>query len=218
MLCDFIRLKNINPLKCTKTMAKVKENIEEHRNELLNYLLKLAPKTPDHELRELVNEFKTHKFPKKEIILEAGDFSDSVYFVYKGLVRIYYEKEGKEITNWFIKENMMFAATYSILTGEKNYSNYETLEDTYVLRIKYTVLESYYEKYHSLEHLGRKIIEAYYGAFMKKTFDVLFLSAEERYHLFIKDNNDLLSRLPLRYIASFLGITQETLSRLRAKH
>jgi hypothetical protein len=53
---------------------------------------------------------------------------------------------------------------------------------------------------------------------MKKTFDVLFLSAEERYHLFIKDNNDLLNRIPLRYIASFLGITQETLSRLRAKH
>ena len=50
-----------------------------------------------------------------------------------------YIKEEKEITNWFIKENMMFAATYSILTGEKNYSNYETLEDTFVLKIKYNL-------------------------------------------------------------------------------
>ena len=52
---------------------------------------------------------------------------------------------------------------------------------------------------------------------MKKTYDLLYLSAEERYHLFIKENNDLLNRVPLKYIASFLGITQETLSRMRAK-
>lgn len=199
-------------------MNKLENNLEEFRIELLNYLLKLAPKTPVSELRELVDEFSTYKFPKKEIILEAGDFSDSVYFIYKGLVRIYYVKEDKEITNWFIKENMMFAATYTILTGEKNFTNYETLEDTYVLKIKYSVLEYYYEKYHSLEHLGRKIIEAYYGVFMKKTSDVLFLSAEERYHLFVKDHSDLLNRIPLRFVASYLGITQETLSRLRSKN
>ena len=53
---------------------------------------------------------------------------------------------------------------------------------------------------------------------MKKTYDVLFLSAEERYQLFVKDHGDLLNRVPLRFVASFLGITQETLSRLRAKH
>jgi CRP-like cAMP-binding protein len=133
-------------------------------------------------------------------------------------VRIYYVKEEKEITNWFIQENMMFAATYSILTGQPNYSSYETLEETHVLKIKYAVLESFYTRYHSLEHMGRKLIQAYYGAFMKKTFDVLFLSAEERYHLFVKDHADLLNRVPLRYVASYLGITQETLSRLRSKH
>jgi CRP-like cAMP-binding protein len=199
-------------------MIKRKENIEEYRDKLLTYFLRLEPTTVLSELTELVEQFSFAKFSKKEIILQAGEFSDTVYFVYEGLVRIYYTKEDKEITNWFIKENMMFAATYSILTGEPNYSNYETLEDTYVLKIKYSVLESFYAKYHSLEHLGRKLIEAYYGAFMKKTFDVLFLSAEERYHIFEKDQHDLLNRIPLRYIASYLGITQETLSRLRAKH
>ena len=199
-------------------MSKTRQNIDEHRNELKKYLLYLYPDTNLNELTELVEQFSLDKFDKKQMILQAGDFSDTVYFVYEGLVRIYYTKEDKEITNWFIKENMMFAATYSILTGEANYSNYETLEDTYVLKLKYNVLESFYAKYHSLEHLGRKIIEAYYGAFMKKTFDVLFLSAEERYSLFVKDHADLLNRVPLRYVASYLGITQETLSRLRSKY
>jgi len=199
-------------------MNKIKENVDDYRQQLQSYLLRLDPSTPINELSELVEQFSIDKFSKKQMILQAGDYSDTVYFVFDGLVRIYYVKEDKEITNWFIKENMMFAATYSILTGQPNYSNYETLEDTYVLKLKYSVLESYYEKYHSLEHIGRKLIEAYYGSFMKKTFDVLFLSAEERYQIFAKDNTDLLNRVPLKHIASYLGITQETLSRLRAKY
>ncbi len=199
-------------------MSKPKINIEEIRSQLKKCFLVLYPNAGLEELTELVNEFSIDNFHKKQMILEAGDHSDNVYFVYKGLVRIYYIKEEKEITNWFIKENMMFAATYSILTGEKNYSNYESLEETVVLKIKYSILESYYAKYHSLEHLGRKIIESYYGFFMRRAYDVMFLSAEERYQIFVNDHNDLLNRVPLRYIASYLGITQETLSRLRAKH
>lgn len=193
-------------------------NIEEYHNLLKEYFLKLSPTVDLAALDDLVKEFRPDTFSKKQIILKAGDFSDNVYFIVNGLVRIYYVKEGKEITNWFIKENMLFAATYSVLTGKPNYSNYEALEDCVVLKIKYSTLESYYSKNHSLEHLGRKLIESYYGTFMKKTFDVLFLSAEERYTIFVKEHEDLLNRVPLRHIASFLGITQETLSRLRSKH
>ena len=199
-------------------MNKPKINIEEYRERLVNYFLKLAPDTNIQELKELVGHFSIHQFYKKEIILSAGESSDMVYFVCEGLIRIYYIKEDKEISNWFIKENMIFASTYSILTGDKNFNNYEALEDSVVLKITYTELENFYSKYHSLEHLGRKLIEAYYGAFMKRMFDVLFLSAEERYHLFLKDHDDLINRMSLRYVASYLGITQETLSRLRAKH
>lgn len=193
-------------------------NMDHYRQQLKLYFMKLSADTVQSELDELIQQFSYEVLPKKELLLEAGQSSDTVYFICKGLVRIYYVKEEKEITNWFIQENMMFAATYSILTGQPNYSCYETLEETHVLKIKYAVLESFYTRYHSLEHMGRKLIQAYYGAFMKKTFDVLFLSAEERYHLFVKDHADLLNRVPLRYVASYLGITQETLSRLRSKH
>lgn len=193
-------------------------NMDHYRQQLKLYFMKLSADTVQSELDELIQQFSYEVLPKKELLLEAGQSSDTVYFICKGLVRIYYVKEEKEITNWFIQENMMFAATYSILTGQPNYSSYETLEETHVLKIKYAVLESFYTRYHSLEHMGRKLIQAYYGAFMKKTFDVLFLSAEERYHLFVKGHADLLNRVPLRYVASYLGITQETLSRLRSKH
>ncbi len=193
-------------------------NLTEARQQLKNYFLSIYPSCSSEPLDELIEQFTFQKFDKKQLIIKEGETSDAVFFILEGLVRIYYVKEDKEITNWFIKENMLFASTYSILTGNQNYSNYEAIEDSLVLTIKYAVLESFYAKYHQLEYLGRKIVEKYYGTFMKKTYDVLFLSADERYHIFVKEHYDILNRVPLKYIASFLGITQETLSRLRAKY
>ena len=198
-------------------MKKSIPNTDELRAQLKDYLIQLAPETNKSQLDELVAEFKPNVFPKKYFLLEAGEFSENIYFICSGLVRNYYIKEGKEISHWISKENSLLAAAYSIATGDKNFINYESLEETTVLQIKYSTLLSYYAKYHSLEHLGRRIVELYYAAFMQNSYNVLFLSAEERYEQFKKENEDLLNRVPLRIIASFLGITQETLSRLRAK-
>ena len=198
--------------------SAIPEDLNMQRNNLRNCLLQVAPNTNLDELNELVEQFTLHKFSKNELIYKAGGTSDTFYFIYKGLLRIYYTKEEKEITNLFVTENQMIMGAYNIITGNKNYSNYEAFEETYVLKINYDLLESFYLKYHSLEHLGRKLIELYYTTFMKKTYDVLFLSAEERYHIFLKENADLLNRIPLRFIASYLGIKQETLSRMRSKY
>ncbi len=189
-----------------------------YQQHLREYLLKISPDTPLNELEELIQCFAIEKYAKNTILLPAGVNNNTVYFMGKGLVRIFYEKDGKEITNWLLEENSMFAPTYSILSGDTNYFTYQLLENSHLLKIDYAVWESYYSKYHAIERLGRRLISAYYGAFMRKTVDVLFLSAEERYQLFIKEHQSLLNRVPLRHIASYLGITQETLSRIRAKY
>ena len=198
-------------------MKKEFIDINDARNQLRSYFISCTPEINLNDLNELLQEFTLHQFSKKEKIILAGEGSSTFYFVCKGLIRIYYEKEEKEITNYFIKENMVFAVS-AHLSGKKNINNYEASEDTTVLRINLALLESYFTKSHSLEHLARKLIETNYGAFMKKTHDVLFLSAEERYDKFLNEHSDLINRLPLRIIASYLGITQETLSRLRSKY
>ena len=108
----------------------VNKQIDVYREQLKNYFLYLNPTCVPAELNELVNEFQLMAYPKHHILLKAGENSDMVYFICKGLVRIYYIKENKEITNWFIKENMMSTPIYSILTGENNFNNYVTIEDT----------------------------------------------------------------------------------------
>ena len=181
-------------------------NIDEYKNHLKKYFLNVVPETNPDALNELLEHFTFERFAKKQLNLLLNQLA------VKDI------KEDKEITNLLVPENTIVIGAYSIITGEKNYSNYEAFEETYVLKLNYAVLESFYGKYHSLEHLGRLLVEKYYTAFMKKTYDVLFLSAEERYQIFIKDHSELINRVPLRYIALYLGITQETLSRLRAKY
>ena len=72
-------------------------------------------------------------------------------------------------------------------------------------------------KYHEIEYLGRKIVEKYYATFLISNYNKLFLSADERYDVFIRERAAVMNRVPLRHIASHLGVKPETLSRLRAK-
>lgn len=199
-------------------MKKSVEKLEHYKDQIRAFFLRLAPDTPLDQLNQLIDEFSFEVFPKKKMIITSGESSDMVYFICEGLVRIYYIKEGKEITNWFLKENNAFAATYYVLTGKENEYFYEALERTAVMKVRYPVLESYYAKYHALEHLGRKLIEQYYVMFIKRSNEVCFMSAEEKYDSFLRDHAEIMNRVSLRNIASYLGISQETLSRLRARH
>lgn len=116
--------------------------IEERQQQLRQYLLQLAPDTNKEEIDQLVARFRMATYAKNQLILKAGEFSDDFSFICKGLVRIYYVK-GKEITNWFMKEDMILVPGYTVMTGHTNIMNFIALEDTYVLKIKYSELESF---------------------------------------------------------------------------
>lgn len=181
-----------------------------------NYLFNLFNIEREH-LKILTNAFRLRAYDKKKVIITETQNSESVFFIIKGLIRIYYNKSDKEITTWFLSENDFFMSAYHVFTKNDNYSNYETLEETIVLESTYEEMEYIYSKYSILEHLGRKLVEAYYSRFMIDTYNVMFLSAEERYEIFLKEYSSIFERVSLKHIASYLGISQETLSRIRAK-
>lgn len=172
---------------------------------------------PKYQLEEFVSLFTYESFKKNEIIIPPNTFNNKFYFMLSGLVRIYYVAEDKEITSDFKEPNSFFVNGYTLFTGLPNIDFHETLEDTECLSADYDEIEQLSKKYHPIEHLGRKMVESYYAEYLKTNYNRLFLSADERFDIFVQERGNLMNRVLLRHVASHLGIKPETLSRLRSK-
>ena len=195
---------------------KIAHDIELYRNRLRNLITYFAD-IPAFQMDEFLSVFALEKYPKKSVIIPPASENNKLYFIISGLVRIYYQAEGKEITSDFKEENSFFTNGYTLFTKLPNIDYHVALEDTVCLAADYKSIELLSSKYHEIEYLGRKIVEKYYSTFLISNYNKLFLSADERYDVFIRERAAVMNRVPLRHIASHLGVKPETLSRLRAK-
>lgn len=155
---------------------------------------------------------------KGTLLLREGSFCKKIYFLAKGLVRGFYYREGKELTSWFGLENDALTSLSAFIQQKTSKENIEILEDSILYSLTYTQLQELYEKYPEFNRSGRMLIEKYYIELEEHTLSLQFDSATERYQKLLYQQNHLLQRVPLKYIASYLGISQETLSRIRAKN
>ncbi|MDR2955118.1 MAG: Crp/Fnr family transcriptional regulator [Prevotella sp.] len=160
-------------------------------------------------------QFLTKK--KGSFIIKKGQIVSNLFIVEKGLIRSFYNKEEQEITVWFGYENIPFAAIASIYSNQASHETIQCLEDSVFQYISEKDLYDLYEKYPEVNTIGRKIAEEYCILLDERAFSFQTKSAEERYDALIKNEPEIIKRAPLGYIASYLGITQETLSRIRRK-
>jgi CRP-like cAMP-binding protein len=169
----------------------------------------------DSELDVVLNHFVNKNFKKKTVLIETGKVSDEVYFILKGCIRLFCLKEGEELSTYFFTENM-FAGTYdSFISRKPTQIAMEALEDTEVLSLSYKSLEKLYEVFPKMNEFIRKSIEERFVKLHDLFTSYLLNSPEERYLNLIKERPDLLKRIPQHQIASFLGITPVSLSRIR---
>jgi len=140
-----------------------------------------------------------------------------MYFLEEGLVRGYYNLEGREITHWFAFENDFFTSFHSFITHQPAVESLQFLEDSCTWRISKDRLERLCQNHHELERLLRIAYEKYYLRLEERFVNAQFRSATERYQDLLHQMPHIIQRIPLGYIASYLGITQETLSRIRRK-
>ena len=153
---------------------------------------------------------------KKTRLLNAGETSNMIYFINVGAARVYYlDKEGTEITSWFLFENELLISVYSFFTGQPGFEYIETLEDCTFITLRREKLNQLYEKYLEFNFIGRKLTEYYYIRNEIQANELRMLTAKQRYQQLLTNNPKLLNRVSLGYIASYLGISQETLSRIR---
>lgn len=182
---------------------------------LLNHIKTIYAISAEAEkaLLEICTEVKFHKGAD---VQEIGHTCKTIYFVKKGCVRVYYFKEDIDITESFEFENAFVARAESLFTGKPSLKAIQTIEDTILIGIDSTKLFQLFDTHHDLERLFRKIIETSYVNTVNRIESLQFNTAEERYLNLLKDHPNILQRVPLKYIASYLGITPVSLSRIRA--
>jgi len=154
---------------------------------------------------------------KKKLLLKAGQMCDYVYFITKGAVRGYIKEGSKDITTWISVENELVTSISSLDIKAPSIENMQAIEDCEMLALSYIDLENLYTKYIDANIAGRKLLQKYYRDAEGRAFIARLTKAENKYNYFLENHSHLSNRIPLKYIASFLGITQETLSRVRKK-
>lgn len=153
---------------------------------------------------------------KNKNLQNIGQTCQTIYFLENGITRIYYLKNEIDITEGFYFENSIIARAESLFTGRPSRKGIQVLETADLIAIESQKFFALFDEYPEIERLFRKIIEAAYIDTINRIESLQFNSAEERYHSLLETTPDLINRVPLKYIASYLGITQVSLSRIRA--
>lgn len=164
----------------------------------------------------LDHAFKREEHPKHYKLLQPDNWSKKVCFVEQGLIRTYYLKDGKDITHHFFPENSFNMPIESIFYGHTSPYGVELLENSVVRTISYPDVEKYFGQSSELEKFIRFLLIDVLKSFSDRLYALQFQSAQERYKTMIDNYPNILLRAPLGNVASYLGITQETLSRIRA--
>lgn len=152
---------------------------------------------------------------KNQDVQTIGQTCKTIFFINKGIARIYYYKDDIDITEGFYFESSIIARVESLFTGTPSRKAIQVLEDAEIVGINVSGLFSLYDQYHEIERLFRKIFESAYVDTVNRIEGIQFHTAEERYKALLEEAPDVLKRVPLKYVASFLGITQVSLSRIR---
>lgn len=161
--------------------------------------------------------FSYRQVPRKFKLTTEGKIARELYFINKGLLRLYYTKDGEEITAYLFREHL-FASSYdSFLRQAPGIQTLETLEDSDLLVIQYDDLQKVYNEIPSMQVLARKVAEQRFINAQTILSSYILDSPEERYKKFEAQHGDLLLRVPHHMIASFLGITPVSLSRIRKR-
>jgi CRP-like cAMP-binding protein len=164
------------------------------------------------------DSFRERSFGPGEHLVFAGDSLSEVFFVAGGLLRLYYsDREGREWNKAFTAEGGFAGSLASGLLGVPAPYSIQALELTSVLVATWADLEALYDRHPALERLGRRIAEriAVKKELRERAF--LELTPTERYEAFVHDEPALFARLPLFHVASYVGVTEVSLSRIRGR-
>ncbi|TNE78647.1 MAG: Crp/Fnr family transcriptional regulator [Bacteroidetes bacterium] len=186
--------------------------------ELLRETLLNLESIPDHELEIILQAFELELHPKKSLLCDMNQIADKVYFVCQGMLRLYTIKEDGDELTIFLAPEALFASSFeSLVMQQKSKQILETLEDSILLSLRYDKLQELYRLAPSFNTVTRKIAELRFINAQRLFSSHIMDSPEQRYIRLMKEQPVLIQRVPLHILASFLGITPVSISRIRKR-
>ena len=183
-------------------------------NKLIQYIQ--AKVHLDDALKNLLEEFFHYQeIEKNTLLLEENKYARRLYFIEEGLVRTFYYEKGKDISSWFYQEGQFITSWYSFYNQKVSFEYIETLENCKMYVIDYFSYQKLLKEHPKFDRFGRLLAEEQLSFLEYYSKGYMFMSAKEKYDWLLSFFPDVTQRVNLGHIASLLGISQETLSRIR---
>ena len=164
---------------------------------------------------ELITSSKIRTFKKGELVVREGQYAKSAYLIAQGCARAYYLQDGRDISDWFTFENEIMASIVSFFSEKPSLHFVEFVEDSKAIEFSKETIDQLSIKHHDFERFISKVVTETMLGLAERLHTIQFVRAEERFTRLLKIYPDITNRIPLTHIASYLGITLETLSRIR---
>lgn len=185
-------------------------------DESLKQLIQSFAAFSDTELDFILSKFVPDSYPAKTFLLQENSVCSNLHFVVDGLVRAYYMRDGREITTYLAADGDFISAYSSFVTRTKSAESIQCIESTKTVSISYSDMQELYGQIPNWQIIGRVLAEQNYICMADRVLKLQAIPAKEKYLDFLsKSSSKIVQRTPLIYIATFLGITAESLSRIR---
>lgn len=168
----------------------------------------------ESDLQTILSNFKTKYVKKNQLILQRGQVAHQYFYIKTGALRFFYGEFDQQVTAWVVFQDEFFTEISSLSPQKPTRFNIEAIENTELIYIDKTEMEKLYKQFPAWQEFGRITWEAMAVRMIDQIISFQTLSAEERYLEFMA-NSELLQRVPVKQIASYLGITPNALSRIR---
>ncbi len=197
--------------------SKSKQNTTPDAKQLIEFINQIFPLSP-----EAISFLKEHTFfikiPRGKFLLLPGEICHHYYYIQKGILRSFLKYGSKDITIWINPEKEITTAIRSMSRNEPANEYIQAVEECELIAMPYESMAEFYERFPEMNKVGRLLLEQYYAASEERVYICRIPRAHLRYTHFVESRPELANRIPLKIVASYLGITLETLSRLRAKN
>jgi CRP-like cAMP-binding protein len=169
-------------------------------------------------LQKLATFFFSKKVKKKEFLLEAGETNDTLFYVKKGLLRVYLIHEGKEINTWFVKEDEFITSVKSYYYGIPSQEYIQAIEECEILTVKKNIYDMVLKHNHKLALFVINELYIKLCEYSDQCESLRFMTAEKKYEFLKMIRPEIIDRLSQKHIASFLGVETTYLSKIIANH